>query len=182
MDEENEIEFSTTDEEGNEINSQTKTKDLRSALAKATTEKAEYLAGWQRAKADYINLKNSEEKARQEMVKYAKEGLVVELLPLADSFDMAFANKTVWEQAPENWRKGIEYIYSQLTSILQDNGVETILPPLGSALDPQIHETIGTISTEDPKQDGMILEVVKKGYILQGKLIRPAQVKTGEFK
>lgn len=177
-----EVEFSSTDEEGIEEVSQAKMKKLREELKKATADKVEYLAGWQRAKADYINLQNTEDKNRSEIIKYAKEGLLVDLLPLVDSFDMAFANKTVWEQAPENWRKGIEYIYSQLTNILKDNGLEPLVPPPGSDFDPQRHESIGLIETNKKDEDGKILEVVKKGYILQGKLIRPAQVKTGELK
>ncbi len=177
-----EVEFSTTDDEGLEENSQAKIKKLRDDLKQANTEKIEYLSGWQRAKADYINLQNTEDKNRTDIIKYAKEGLLVDLLPLVDSFDMAFANKAVWEQAPENWRKGIEYIYSQLSGILKDNGLEPVVPPFGSDFDPQRHESIGLTATDKEKEDGKILEVVKKGYILQGKLIRPAQVKTGEFK
>ena len=177
-----EVEFSTPDEEGVAEVYQAKMKKLREELKKATADKIEYLAGWQRAKADYINLQNTEDKNRTEIIKYAKESLLVDLLPLVDSFDMAFANKTVWEQAPENWRRGIEYIYSQLSGILKDNGLEPVVPPLGSDFDPQRHESIGLTATDKEEEDGKILEVVKKGYILQGKLIRPAQVKTGEFK
>src|SRR5205085_12693654 len=108
-------------------------------------------------------------------------GLLADLIPLADSFDMAMNNKAAWEQAPENWRRGIEYIYSQLLSIFRDNGLEAVEPKPVAQFNPNYHESIGTQPAEKEREDGLILEVVAKGYILQGKLIRPAQVKTGLF-
>lgn len=175
------ITLDPTDHEGVEEVSAAKLKKLREELKKTQTEKGDYLAGWQRAKADYINLKNTEDKNRGDIVRFAKEGLLTELIPLADSFDMAMGNKVAWEQAPENWRRGIEYIYNQLTSIFKDNGLEMLIPKPGDPFDPNVHESIGLIPTEDQKQDGTILEVVTKGYILQGKIIRPAGVKTGHY-
>lgn len=179
QDEQEDITLDPTDDEGTEEVSGNKLKKLREELKKCQTEKGEYLAGWQRAKADYINLKNTEDKNRIDIVRYAKEGLLTDLIPLADSFDMAMANRTAWEQAPENWRRGIEYIYNQLISIFKDNGLEMLIPQPGDTFDPNVHESIGLIPTQDQKQDGVILEVVTKGYILQGKIIRPAGVKTG---
>lgn len=175
------LDFVDTDREGDEINSLAKIKKLRGELKVSQTEKGEYLAGWQRAKADYINLKNTTEKEHSEILKYAKESLLLDLIPLADSFEMAFGNKEVWNQAPENWRKGIEYIYSQLTSIFKDNGLDTLNPDPHTPFDPQFHESIGTIEG-DMEDDGKVLEVIKKGYQMAGKVVRPAQVKVGHTK
>jgi molecular chaperone GrpE len=172
------LDFVDTDEDGDEVSSLAKIKKLREQLKTSQSERGEYLAGWQRAKADYINLKNTEEKNRSETIKYAQEGLLSDLIPLADSFDMAFGNKEVWNQAPENWRKGIEYIYSQLMSILKDNGLDIIEPKTADSFDPRLHEAIGTIETS-LDMDGKIIEVTKKGYKLQDKVLRPAQVKIG---
>lgn len=156
-------------------------KRLKKKIKELSKEKQEYLDGWQRAKADYINYRKDQDKMRQEIVKFAKEDLLMELLQLADSFEMAFANKEAWNAAPENWRKGIEYIYSQLQSIFKFNGMEEI-NPLGQPFNPENQFSIATIEVTDPKQDNIVLEVMKKGYSLAGKNIRPAQVKVGIVK
>ena len=91
---------------------------------------------------------------------------------------MAFRDKTAWEKTPENWRQGIEYIYNQLLAVLEKNGV-TQLNPVDAAFDPATHESIGT--REVAKEDnGLILEVVQKGYRLHTKLIRAPKVLVGE--
>lgn len=157
-----------------------KLKKLRVELKATQKEKTEYLEGWQRAKADYLNLKREAEKEKQDLAKWAREGLLHELLPLADSFDMAMANREAWEAAPANWRQGIEYIYSQLQVILRENGLEPI-DPLGDKFDPVSHHCLATIPTDNEADDDKVLEVLKKGYIMNGKVVRPAQVKVGKI-
>lgn len=155
-----------------------KIKKLKDQLKTCQNEKQEYLSGWQRSRADYLNLKKEEESKRSDIIKFAKEDVLNDLLTVVDSFDMAFANQEVWQQAPENWRKGIEYIHSQLINLLNNHGV-TVIDPKGQIFDPKHQEAIGTIKVEDQKEDNIVLEVSKKGYILQGRLMRPAQVKIG---
>jgi len=159
-----------------------KFKKLKAELKACQTERAEYLAGWQRAKADYLNLKKEVEENRGEVAKWAKEGVLADLFSIADSFEMAFGNKEAWEQAPENWRKGIEYIYNQLQTIFRDHGVEEINPKLGNKFDHNEQESIGTVPTENEKEDDEIAQVIKKGYKLHGKIIRPASIKTKHYK
>lgn len=158
-----------------------KYKKLKNNLKTCQTERADYLSGWQRAKADYVNLKRDNEKEKQDLVKWSREGLLHELLPLADSFDLAMSNREVWEQAPENWRKGIEYIHNQLQVIFRDNGLE-VINPLGEKFDHNLHHCLATIETEDETKIDKVLEVLKKGYVMNGKVVRPAQVKVGEKK
>ncbi len=154
-----------------------KLKKLKSELKACKTEKAEYLDGWQRAKADYLNLKKETEENRGEITKWAKEGVLADLFTIADSFEMAFGNKETWEQAPENWRKGIEYIYSQLQGILRDHGVEEICPRIGEKFNHEQEHSIGTVPAESDEEDDIIAEIVKKGYKLHGRVVRPASVK-----
>lgn len=158
-----------------------KIKKLRSELKTCQKEKQEYLTGWQRAKADYLNLKKDEETRRSEINKFAKADVLNDLIRLADSFEMAFANKEAWENVPENWRKGVEYIHSQLLIVFRDHGLEEI-NPLGEIFDPSRDESIGFIETEKEEDENKIIEVVKKGYKLNNKVIRPAQVKIGHLK
>ncbi|MEK7586821.1 MAG: nucleotide exchange factor GrpE [Patescibacteria group bacterium] len=153
-------------------------KNLREKLAVCQKEKLDYLEMSQRLKADYVNLKKSETEARSEIAKFAKADLLLELISLADNFEMAFQNKAVWETVALNWRQGVEYIYSRLESILTQNGLETI-KPLGQMFDPNLHHSVESITVTEKEKDNQILEVVEKGYTLNGKVIRPAKVKVG---
>ncbi len=156
---------------------QAKFKKLRQDYKECQSERAEYLAGWQRARADYLNLKKETEKAKEDWIKFAKADLLFDLISLADNFEMAFANKEAWQTAPENWRQGIEYIYNQLQVLLSNNGL-LVINRLGEVFDPSQEEAIANSPTSS-EQVGRVLEVVKKGYILNGKVLRPAQVKVG---
>lgn len=151
-------------------------KKLRDKLKKAEADKGEYLAGWQRSKADYINLEKSSAKARAEAIAFAKERVLSDIISVADSFDMAFANKEAWEKAPSDWRIGVEYIYNQLVGILSEHGLSKI-DLVGQDFDPNIAEAIGTEPTDDPAQDHQIASVLKPGYQMGDRVIRPAQVK-----
>ena len=91
---------------------------LREKIKKLEKEKEEYLTGWQKERADGVNLRRRAEEEKKEFAKFANEMLVMEILPVLDSFDLAFSNKESWEQIPETWTKGLEYIYSQLLSAL----------------------------------------------------------------
>lgn len=184
-DQKDDIEFSADGEEfgpSDELSVLTgKIQKLKQELRACQAEKAEYLDGWQRSKADYLNLKKEEEQKRAELGKYAKADVLNDLILLADSFAMAFADKEAWEGVPANWRKGVEYIHSQLLVVFRDHGLEE-LDPAGEPFDPARDESIGIVPTDKPEDDGQVLEVIKKGYRLNGKIIRAAQVRIGEYK
>jgi molecular chaperone GrpE len=93
---------------------------------------------------------------------------------------MAFSNKESWEKVDKNWRVGVEYIYSQLISILEQNGFKAF-DPLGKKFDPMRDHAIETVKVTDPSQDNLVVEVIKKGYELNGKIVSPASVKIGEY-
>ena len=148
-------------------------------LQKIIAERDEYLAGWQRAKADFVNAKKRMEDTMKEFRTMANEGLVEELLPVLHSFEMAFANREVWEKADKNWRMGIEHIYNQLKGILEQNGIKEI-NPVGQVFDPNIHEAVSFEKTTE--KEGSVLKVIEKGYMLGTKLIKPAKVIVAEGK
>ncbi len=154
---------------------------LREKLEKALAEKQEYLDGWQRTKAEFVNAKKRNEEDLKEYRKFAQENLIEELLPVLQSFDMAMANKEAWEKADKNWRTGVEYIASQFKAVLEANGLKEI-NPIGQKFDPLRDEAIENIEVSDAAQDHSILSVVQKGYELNGKQLRPPRVKVGEFK
>lgn len=154
-------------------------KKLKEKIKTLEVEKLEYLTGWQRTKADYVNAKKEDEKARNELIKYANMNFVEELLPALDAFDMAMANKEAWEKVDKNWRAGIEYIYGQIIGTLGKFGV-TQENPIGQKVDSLKHNPMGTVATEDKSKEGIVAEVIQKGYFMNGKEIRPAGVKVFE--
>lgn len=152
-----------------------KIKKLKDKLKKCESEKQEFLNGWQRSQADLINIKKRSEEDKASFARYANENIILDIIPTLDSFDQAFKNKKVWDAIDKNWRMGVEFIYSQLLNSLKSHGVEEI-NPLNEQFDPQIHESVGTLEGED----GIILEIVLKGYKLNNKIIRAPQVRVGE--
>lgn len=169
------------DEEITSDKAESKLQKLKKELKQCRTEKQEYLDGWQRSKADYINLKKRSEEDKERIRTYANEDLIMELLSVLDSFEMAFKDQEAWNNAPENWRRGIEYIHGQFEKVLNDFSV-TPISPLGEQFDPNLHNSVEIVPTENPDEDNIILEVIQKGYKLKEKIIRVASVKVGEIK
>jgi len=173
--------FEEIAEDGDTLPTKDVVKKLREDLKKAREEKQEYLTGWQRAKADYVNLERSEETKRKELRAHITAGFVEDLLPTLDSFDMAFANKEAWEKVDANWRAGVEYIYQQLVRTVEDYGVKKV-GVLGEVFNPTIHEAIEMVPTKQEDQDHTIASVIQYGYTAGERIIRPARVKVFEVK
>jgi len=166
------------DEEGKELD---KVKKINKRLAECLTERKEYLEGWQRAKADHINTRNSLERSYREKVNQAGEEILLELIPTLDSFEMAFSDKAAWEAVSPQWRKGVEHIHAQLLTVLANHNIELINP--GKVpFDPEMHESVDSIVVNNKDDDGMIMNVLQQGYILGSKVVRPAKVHVGVFK
>ena len=151
-------------------------KKLRERLKKCVEEKQEYLDGWQRTKADFVNARREEEARRGEFLKFAETCLIEDLIPVLDSFELAMGNRAVWESVPKEWRVGMESIASQLEKILKEHDVE-LLSSLGEPFSPEEHEAIGSVETNEESKDHMVAEVLQRGHRLHGKVIRPAKVK-----
>ncbi len=156
-------------------------KNLREKLKKALAEKQEYLTGWQKDKAEFLNARKRDEAANREMMKFANEGLMNELIPVLDSFNMAFSNKEAWEKVDKNWRVGVEYISNQLKKILDENGLKEI-DPVGLKFDPMRDEAAEFEPVTDEAKDHMVTTVITKGYSYNGRVIKAPKVKVGEFR
>jgi len=154
---------------------------LKKELAQSKEDMRKNLDDFQRAKADFVNMRKRDKENNEDFLKYAKEGVITDFLPVVDSFEMAFANKDAWNEAPENWRKGIEHIYNQLITTLSNHGIKED-NPLGEKFDPNIHEAISMIPVEKEDDDHKVIQVMQKGYKINDKIIRPARVIVGEFK
>lgn len=155
-------------------------KKLREKLKTCEADKSEYLAGWQRSKADSINARKEEEERRKDIVKFSEKNLLLEMIGLADSFDGLYANKEGWEKIDKNWRLGMEHLRSQLMNIMKSRGVETI-ESLGKLFDPKDSESLGEIEVDIKEKDGIVMEEMRRGYKMHGTVIRPSLVKVGKF-
>jgi len=156
-------------------------KKLREKLKKCVEEKQEYLDGWQRAQADFQNFKKEVSKEKVRISDMAKEEILMDILPAMDSFNLAFANKEIWESIDKNWRNGVEYIYSQLKTALEQNNVKEI-NPVGLQFNPMEHNSTEVIEVEDIRKDNTVVEVTQVGYSHNGRIIRPARVKVAQYK
>lgn len=130
----------------------------------------EYLEGWQRAKADFINYKNDEAKRFEDMGRFVTGGLIQDILPVLDSFDLAFQYKM-----PPEIERGVLLIRSQFEDVLKKRGFEEIAVAKNEMFNPEKHESIGEMESDAP--EGTIAEVVQKGYFLRGRVLRPARVR-----
>jgi molecular chaperone GrpE len=143
-------------------------------LLKCQKERDEYLDGWKRAKAELLNYKKDEAKRFEAVIKLANEGLVKDLLVVLDSFDLGLDALEKEGLA----QKGIYLIRSQLEDILKSYGLERIAVSPGQVFDPARQEAI--VEVESDKPAGTVIEEVGKGYLLNGRVIRPARVKVAK--
>lgn len=146
---------------------------LKEEIEKLKKENEEYLNGWKRAKADFINYQKDEAKREEEIVKFSNEFLIKELLPVLDSFELSFSMIDKDSTA----KKGVEMIYAQFERILSKHGLEPI-KCLGEKFDANLHEALEEVKSE--KESGMIVEELEKGWKLRGKVIRPSRVKVAK--
>jgi molecular chaperone GrpE len=173
------------DEEAGLFGSRATIKKLREKLKEAESAKQEYLTGWQKTKAEYINTRKRDEEASRALSKFAAAGLIEELLPALDSFDLALAHAKQaggnGGSASDEWAKGMMNIYNQILSVFTAHGLKQI-NPIGEEFDPTVHEAIGMIDTDKPEEDNIVLDVLQKGYTLHDKVLRTARVRVGRAK
>ena len=156
-------------------------KKLRADLKQAKKEKEEYLTGWQKERANFINYKKDEENRKTLFSEAVRERILTRFLTLLDSFNMAMGNREAWEKVDSNWRVGIEHIYSDLNKIFEEYGVKAV-GEMGETFDPNIHQSINVVSTEDKAEDHKVAEVIQQGYKLGERVLRPARVNVYEYK
>ena len=157
--------------------------ELKGRLAKCEVERDDYLNGWKRAKADLINYKKDEAKRFEELIQFGSSDLIKDLIPVLDSFDLALA---VLEKegkrengSTELTTKGIYMIRSQIEDVLKKRGFERMTVSVGGEFDPNLHESVGEIESVHPP--GSIVLEIERGYLLNGRVIRPARVKLSKL-
>ena len=159
-------------DEDNEKDEDKEVKKQENENYKEKTE--EYLNGWKRCLADFDNYKKQQVKFFEEMRQYATEDLIRDIIPILDGFELAL--RTIPEEdRNKEWRQGVVYIKSQLEDVLKTRGLEHITV-VGEMFDPALHEAVESMPQEGAPT-GKILEELQKGYVLYGKVIRPARVR-----
>ncbi len=125
-----------------------------------------------RAVADYRNLEQRISQGRSELTSFVGAELIRKLLPVLDHLEKSLDGVSESERQ-SGWFRGVELAVKELQSVLQQEGLEEIAA--GGQFDPALHEAVDTRNGDD----NMILEVARKGYNLNGKVLRPAQVVVG---
>lgn len=119
------------------------------------------------------NLRKNVEKDHREALKYRAEGFIENLLPILDGFHLALSAEIKNEEM-KNFLVGFEFIYRNLVSVLEQEGVKEVTPKIGDRFDPTDMQALET--RFDEGEPNRILEVKVKGYKLHEHLIRPAIV------
>lgn len=149
------------------------------AASELTAKCDEYLAGWKRAQADYLNLKKESEREKSELVKFANQRLLSDLLPAIDQFELALRFAPDTAELPEDakkkfetWLAGIKAVKTSWERTFKDLGLEQVATD--GAFNPAEHEAV----SEEPSdlEAGNITRVVQPGWKLNGKLLSPARV------
>lgn len=148
--------------------------DLSAQLVTVTKQRDEYLDGWKRAKADYINYKNEQEKRGKELAQFASYAILLQLVPIMQHFRKAFT--CISDDLKNNeWVKGVEQINRQLRDVLKTLGAEEAESALGKLFDPALHESVGQEQRDDCA-DGIVSQEIESGWTLHGKLMIPTKV------
>jgi len=124
-----------------------------------------------RLAADFDNYKKRTARERDEIVAFANERLVKELLPILDDLERALA--AVGEHEEATVEEGVRLVHRSLVALLERNGVSEI--DTSGKFDPHVHEALLTQPSEEA-EEGAVLDVVQKGYALGGRVVRPARV------
>jgi molecular chaperone GrpE len=167
-----------TELEDEELLSKDKLKSLRDKLKLSEEERKKCQDDLQRTKADFLNSRKRLEEQLARDKERATDKLIVELLILADSFDMAMLDKELWGGMDARLKTGIEAIQAKLSSILTSNNITTISPE-GEMFDPNEHEAVSNSPVTDDGDIDKIIAVLQRGYKRNNDIIRPARVVVG---
>jgi len=167
------IELEPNDELGDVAAAQAKLKSLREKLKDAQTKRDEYLAGWQRCKADGVNSRKDALEQAQRAASREKDSFVEDILPVLDSFDMASTSQA-WASVDDEWRAGIGHIQNQLLGILEKHGVKRF-GKIGEKFDPRLHDAAQEVDDGD-SESHTVLKILRHGYRSGDKIIRAAHV------
>jgi molecular chaperone GrpE len=143
--------------------------ELRAAIA----ERDQYLDHLLRLKAEFENYRKRVQRDNEALVLRAGEGVIESLLPVVDNMQRALESAERHEEG--QLIKGVELVSGQLRAVLEGHGLEEVPAEPGLPFDPNVHEAVVAQDSDD-YEEGMITAVLEPGYLLHGRLLRPARV------
>lgn len=147
--------------------------DLQQELNEALLRAEENLSGWKRAQADLENYRKRKEAESGEWIQFGQQSAFVQMLPILDSLEQAFKHAPeVADEKYVNWKTGLDGIVKQMNDLMTKMGIQKI-EAVGKTFDPNYHEAIRQVEGEN---EGIVAEEFQTGYMLNGKVLRPAQV------
>lgn len=165
-----------TEAEG-EVETQEEPLTLEDRLEQAETQAAEYLDGWQRARAEFVNYKKRVERERSENRARIAAELLTRYLDVVDDLDRTLSEMPE-DIASTSWSQGLQMVFQKMLLVLEAEGVQTI-EALGEHFDPNFHEAISF--EESPEyESGQVVDVIQKGYMLGDRVLRPAMVRVAK--
>lgn len=159
--------FFCKDKKQDEIDYESEIKNLQEELNKT---KNEYL----RSLADLINLKNRFNKDKEEILKTSNILLLKDILPIIDNMKIGIEILKNKYKQENDISKGFNIVLNQMQNLLQNNGVEEI-NPINEFFNPEIHESL-SIQNDDKIEENKVIKVIRIGYLLNNRLLRPASV------
>ncbi|MFH1395180.1 MAG: nucleotide exchange factor GrpE [Candidatus Omnitrophota bacterium] len=147
------------------------------ALKQKSGERDDYYNKWLKVHAEYENTRRRMQKEKEDYLKFANESIIAQLFSIVDNFDMALAAMDKAEDK-EAVMDGIKLVQKEFHKVLEDRGVKKIETDV-KQFDPHFHEAVLAVETAD-HPDGMILEEMRAGYVLNDRLLRAAQVKVAK--
>jgi len=165
--------LSPTEEAPKRARRKSRTERLKEDLEAARTEAEENRDRWLRALAELENVRKRTKRELDMWIRTANEQLVLNLLPVLDSFERALDHASE-ESGLASFREGVELIFSQLKDALEKAGV-TVIEAKDRPFDPNLHEALMQMESEE-QDSGMVLEEVERGYRLNDRVIRPTRV------
>jgi molecular chaperone GrpE len=142
-------------------------------LSKLESERDDYRDMLKRVQAEFENYRKRMIKEQTAFVDRATSDLVDQLLPVLDSFELALKNADVAGADVESVRKGVELVYAELVGVLEKAGLSRIEAE-GKPFDPNVHEAV---MQEEGDGEPVVSDVLRTGYTLKGRVLRPAMVK-----
>ncbi len=125
--------------------------------------------------SDFENFRKRTAKDKVDMIKFASQETIKDLLPIVDDYERALEDFNSQEQIPQTSKEGLELIYNKLMTTLKQKGVEPIIAK-GEQFDENLHEAISQFPATDEAQKGIIIEEVLKGYKMYDRVIRFSKV------
>jgi molecular chaperone GrpE len=135
----------------------------------------DYLTRLRYLQADLENFKKRFDREAEQIKNYCTERLIIQLLDVVDELELAVKNGEI-STSPESLLEGVEMTLKKFRKVLEQEGVTPIESPEGKVFDPTRHNAIAAVEQADV-EDGTVIEEIRKGYMMRGKVIRPTIVK-----